>query len=294
MAKNKATEGNGSLAIGEAPSSTALAPVSGDELGNVLDGLDIEDDGLSEIGQEDIKLPTKVWNFKGLDQEGNPIAANMFYDTVTEQLSRTLDLILIKLHKTNEWREYVQGEGRSRIRCRSFDQVTGTMEDGAVRPCEGCPDIKWTDGIGDDGKPRRVRKCGPVYNIFAAELATRQPCVLRFKKTSLNAIQTYLNKHHIGRRVVKGVRSNWPLYVYVCRATLKMSDDKKYAVPVLERREQLSGEDIRQGAATVGYVNTALLGELSSVIEADRDEAGDTSFDPNKFSANDNKDFIDE
>jgi hypothetical protein len=294
MAKTKAAEGNGSLAIGEVPSTTALAPVSGDELGSVLDGLDIQDDGLSEIGQEDIKLPTKVWNFKGLDQEGNPIPANVFYDTVTEQLARTLDLILIKLHKTNEWREYVQGEGRSRIRCRSFDQVTGTMEDGTVRPCEGCPDAKWLDVIGDDGKSRRNRKCGPVYNIFGAELATRQPCVLRFKKTSLPAIQSYLNKHHIGRRIIKGARSNWPLYVYVCRATLKMSDDKKYAVPVLERREMLSREDIAQGAATVKYVNEVLLGELGKVMEADGDGAGDTSFDPSKWPGDDTKDFVDE
>jgi hypothetical protein len=294
MAKTKAAEGNGSLAIGEAPSSAVLAPVSGDELAGLLDGLDIQDDGLSEIGQEDIKLPTKVWNFKGLDQEGNPIAANVFYDTVTEQLARSLDLILIKLHKTREWREYVQGEGRSRVRCRSFDQVKGTMEDGTERPCEGCPDARWTDVIGDDGKPRRNRKCSPVYNIFAAELATRQPCVLRFKKTSLPAIQSYLNKHHIGRRIVKGARTNWPLYVYVCRATLKMSDDKKYALPVLERREQLSRADIEQCAATVEYVTTVLLGELGKVIDQDLDAAGDASFDPSKFPSDDSKDFIDE
>lgn len=294
MAKAKATEGNGSLAIGEAPPTTALAPVSGDELARVLDDLPLGDDGLSEIDQEDIKLPAKIWNFKGLDTEGNPIAANVFFDTVTEQLTRTLDLILIKLHKTNEWKEYVQGEGRSRVRCRSFDQVTGTMDDGTVRPCEGCPDAKWMDVIGDDGKPKRNRKCSPVYNLFAAELATRQPCVLRFKKTSLPAIQTYLNKHHIGRRTLKsGARTNWPLYVYACRATLKMSDDKKYALPVLERREQLSREDIEQGAATVAYVNEVLLGELGKVMEADRDEAGDTSFDTSKFPTDDSKDFVD-
>jgi len=290
MAKHKAAEGNGSLANGEAPSSAALAPVSGDELAVLLDGLDISDDGLSEIGQEDIKLPTKVWNFKGLDQEGNPIAANVFYDTVTEQLARSLDLILIKLHKTREWREYVQGEGRSRVRCRSFDQVKGTMEDGTERPCEGCPDARWMDVIGDDGKPRRAAKCGPVYNIFAVELATRQPCVLRFKKTSLKEIQSYLNKHHINKRTVNGklVGGHQPLYFYACRATLKMSDDKKYALPVLEKRETLSRADIAQASATCAYVTTVLLGELSKVIDQEQDAAGDTS----KFPNDEGKDFI--
>lgn len=283
-------------------SSSALASPSGEEaaLALALDGVPIEDDGLTEVGAEDIKLSAKVWNFKGTDDAGDPIQANVFYDTVTEVTERALDLMLIKLHKTNEWREYDEAEGKSRVRCRSFDQLKGTMDNGTVRPCKDCPDARWESIAGKDGKSKRTRRCGPVYNVFAAEFSTRQPCVLRFKRTSLPVIQTYLNKHHIGRRVEGSKRTNWPLFVYRCRASLKMSDDKKYAIPVLERGEQLTREWIELGAQTVPYVNNVLLGELGKVIDADGSDegaaaagGGDTSFEPDKYADDAGKDFVD-
>lgn len=296
------TKDNGALTLPEQPTA-ALATTDttpDDALAGVLADVGVSDDGLTEVGAEDIKLPAKVFNFKGIDPSGDPIPPNVFYDTITETTARTLDLMLINLHKTNEWREYDEAEGRSKVRCRSFDQVTGVMADsGLVRPCQGCPDAQWTSMETSDGKTKRTRRCGPVYNVFAAELATRQPCVLRFKRTSLPVIQTYLNKHHIGRRLVAGKRTNWPLFVFHCKASLKMSDDKKYAIPVLEKLEILSREDIAQGAATVQYVKDVLLGELTKIIETDRsDEAaanggGDTSFDPDKFAADEGKDFVD-
>jgi len=296
MAKKSTTQAAAdTLPLGEPNTPTPLALVEGDEaqLAGLIDELDVSDDGLTEVSAEDIKLPVKVWNFKGVDATGDPIPPNVFYDTVTERWARSIDLMLINLHKTNEWRQYDEAEGRSRVLCRSFDQLKGTMEDGTVRPCQGCPDAQWTTT--PEGK--RTRHCGPVYNVFAAELESRQPCVLRFKRTSLPAIQSYLNKHHIGRRVQNGKRSNWPLFVFSVRASLRMSDDKKYALPVLEKTGILSKEDIAQGAETVEYVKTVLLGELGKVIEADGADAseggGDTSFDPDKFAADEGKDFVD-
>lgn len=302
MAKATATTKDNAAPAASEPSTalatngaTALAVSTDDALGTMLEDVGITDDGLTEVAPEDIKLPAKVFNFKGVDAAGDPIPANVFYDTVTEEAARTLDLMLINLHKTNEWREFDEAASKSQVRCRSFDQLKGTMDDGTIRPCKGCPDAQWTSVEGKDGKPKRTRRCGPVYNVFAAELTTRQPCVLRFKRTSLSVIQAYLNKHHIGRRLIGSKRVNWPLFVFRCTASLKMSDDKKYAIPVLEKAGNLSREDIEMGAATVQYVKDVLLAELGKVIEADRsdDASGDTSFNPDKFTADEGQDFVD-
>jgi hypothetical protein len=295
MAKQKET----GSALATAADSTALATVPDDALGAMVDEVAGDDDGLSEISPEDIKLPVKVFNFKGVDAAGDPIPPNVFYDTVAETSARSLDLMWIKLHKTNEWREYDEDAGKSKVRCRSFDQLKGTMEDGTVRPCIGCPDAKWETVQTKDGKPKRSKRCGQVYNVFGADLATRQPCVMRFKRTSLPVIQAYLNKHHIGQRRKGNQRLNWPLYVFRCTASLKMSDDKKYAIPVLDKVGNLSAEDIALGAATVPYVNDVLLAELNKVIETDRsDESGDTSFDTDKmggdkYAADEGQAFVD-
>lgn len=296
MARAKDTT---TLALQDAQPSAAatLATVDAEDaaLAGLIDEVGVTDDGLTEVSAEDIKLPTKVFNFKGIDTNGDPIPPNVFYDTVAETTTRSLELMLIYLHKTNEWREYNKAEGKSRVFCRSFDQVNGVMDDGTERLCKGCPDAQWTS-TEVDGKSKRTKRCGPVYNMFAADLETRQPCVVRFKRTSLSTIQIYLNKHHIGRRVVAGKRTNWPLFVFRCRASLKMSDDGKYALPVLDKIGVLSRDDIAQGAETVQYVKDVLLGELGKVIETDPSDeggGGDTSFDTDKFATDEGKDFVD-
>lgn len=275
---------NGKNESVEEQGQAALALAQSDELAGI-EGLDFEDDGLEEVDAEDVKLAAKVFNFKGTDENDDPIPPNAFYDTVTEQTKKELDLVLLTLHKTNEWREYDEGEGRSHIRCRSFDRVTGVMEDGTERQCQGCPDAKWRTT--DSGK--RTRRCGPVYNVFAIERDSRQPCVVRFKRTSLPVIQGYLNKHHIGRRVQAGRRSNYPLFVFRCTATLRMSDDKKYAIPVLERGEVLPKEEIQLAADSAKYVREGLLPELAKIADADSDDAGtapagNSDFNPDDFS----------
>jgi hypothetical protein len=274
-----------------AGSAMTVAPPVVDEvaaslaLSKSIDEMDLVDDGLGEVDASDIKLSAKIWNMKGKDAAGEPIPMNVFFDTVTEQSSKTLDLVFVNLSKTNEWREFDEAEQATKIRCRSYDRRTGTMEDGTERPCEGCPDAKWTTALTKDGKSKRTRRCGIVFNAFAYETETRAPCVLRFRRTSLPVIQSHLNKHHIGRRTVGLKRANWPLFSFHVRASLKLVGEKTvYAVPVLERGAPLGREEIEQAARDAAYVREVLLAHLAKVVEADAarsgaDDEGDTSFD---------------
>lgn len=274
MAKNSAAA---TAIVKDAPASLAAL----DE----LDGLDTAElgiDGLEEIDRSDIRIAAKIWNFKGTDAAGDPIAPNVYFDTITEKTAKALGLVLLSLNKTNEWREYDESAGESKIRCRSFDRVTGTTEAGTTRPCAGCPDAQWQTVNG-----KRTRRCGPVYNVAAVETDTQAPCVLRFKRSSLPAIQQYLQKHFIGRRVVAGRPANYPLFAFETRASLKMSDDKKYALPVLERGGPLSGEAIRQHAESAkawrdllsAHAEVIERTDAKSVEDAGARNAIDTSFD---------------
>lgn len=310
MAREKAVtlpnSGNGTLALPDAQASgsvlatqvsAGLTSVKGDLLAEVagIDALNIDDDGLGEVSQEDIKLPAKIFNAKMLGPGGDPIPANVFFDTVTESTAKELNLILVKTHKTNEWREFNDALQKNEIRCRSFDQVNGTMADGTERKCEGCPDAQWENVMGKDGTKKRTRRCGPVHNVFAVELETLQPCVIRFRRTSLPIIQQYISRHHYRRRPVRTPSGkiemhNYPFFSFACKATLKMVGTKNpYAVPVLERGAVLPAELYQQGADACRYVNGALLRELTKVIDADvatdTDEVIDTSFDTDKMGS---------
>ena len=308
MAKEKAngngnTTTNASLALADTVSAVvldaatqSLALDAGDDLAHIedLDQLNIEDDGLSEVDSSDIKLSTKVFNFKGMQSNGDPIQANTFYDTLTEEIDRELHLILIKTHKTNEWREYDAAAKKSNVMCRSFDRLKGVMADGTIRPCQGCPDAEWRAAPDANGRMKRTRRCSPVHNVFAVQVPSLQTCVIRFRKTALKPIQEYVSRHHFMKRKVLDKKTgtlklqNYPLYTYFCTATLKMSEDRQpYAIPVLTRGPELPVQLFKQALEVIKYVNTVLLGELNKIVDAPEPSTddGDTSFDTAAMSA---------
>lgn len=223
--------------------------------------------GLEEADNQDVQLPTLTLNFKGKNADGDPIAANHWYNTVTEEVNKKLRLQLLNLHKSREWREYVEGDG-THIRCRSFDNVTGRMENDVERPCDGCPDYTWQT---IDGK--RTRRCGDVWNIGAYDLDAGTPAIIRFKKTGLHPIKSYLNKHHLRRRKTKsGAMGDWPLFFFEVEATGRMSDNGNYAMPVLEKVGTLPKEQIQLGHESAKFLAERAQDITASASERDRDE----------------------
>lgn len=264
----------------------ALTEVHHDPLGEVIGDVELETDGLEEVGAEDIKIAVKVFNMKGTDQAGDPIPANVFFDTVQETTAKAVDAVLLTLHKSNEFRRYDEAAGKSEIVCRSMDRVTGTMNTGEERQCKGCPDAQWRT---DPDTGRRTRNCGPVYNVIGIDRETRQPFVIRFKRTSLSPFQQYLNKHFLGRRVIRGQRFNFPLFAFQTQLSLRMSDDKKYSLPVLERGDVLPREEILQCVESAKFYREVILPALEKLADQDDDtgdggRGGDTSFDVDAMS----------
>jgi hypothetical protein len=189
---------------------------------------------------------------------------------------------------------YDNEEKRNRIVCRSFDRVTGTMEDGTDRPCKGCPDWQWRK---DPETGKRTKNCGTVVNMYSEDRATRAPFLIRFKRTSLPVIMQHLQKHHILRRMLPGgVRGHYPLFIYPVKLTCKMSDNGNYAIPVVERGEQLSNDEIISYARQATELRESFLAaaeRLETQVESQTSaEAGDTSFDTDKFEQGAGQNFV--
>jgi hypothetical protein len=260
----------------------ALAPVSTPTTSGAdeLAGLDMPtdaDDGLGEASGEDLKIATKLLNMKGVGADGRKIPEDEFYDTIDQNTVRELDAVFLYLHKTNLYSVYDNAEGRTKTVCRSFDRVTGTMDDGTERPCKGCPDDQWYT---EDGKRRK--NCGPVYNVAALDRSTRMPFWFRFKRTSLPVFKQHLQRHHLGRRVVNGKRENYPLYAFQVTLRAKMSDDGKYALPLIERGNVLPQAEMVECAdacATIkANVAPLLAAADAQAAGAEVADGGDTSF----------------
>jgi len=261
---------------------TALA--AADELADVLgDDDQLESDGLEEVGAEDLKIAAKVFNMKGRDADGEPIMPNVFFDTVTEQVQKRITGTLLTLQKSNAWTEFDNAEDRNKTICRSADRVTGTLlETGEQRKCEGCPDAQWRNV---DGK--RTRNCGPVYTVVGIEQASQQPFVLRCKKTSLPPLQQYLNRFFLGRRVVNGKRSNYPLFAFETEIGLEMDDSGKYSMPTFTRGSVLPRAQIMQYAGEAKFFR-----EVVQPLMSKMDAVEDTSSGAGGSAGGD--DFIDD
>jgi len=260
---------------GETSKHSALLLMQHDALGDVLGDLDLGTDGLEEVDASDIRLAALVWNSKALDQNEEPIAATRFYNTITEEVTQEETLALLTLHKSHVWKEYDSAESRNKIRCSSWDRVTGRMEDGRERPCDDpehpCPDKQWGR---DPETGKRGRHCSDVANVVALRLKDGQPVILRFTRTSERPWIDYLNKHVLGKRtaVVNGkrVRTHMPLFAHPTTVRLEMVKGaaSPYARPVLERGEApFSKDEILYFAESAKAYRETHLDEVRKIAE---------------------------
>lgn len=279
--------------------SSALAPVAEDTAALAeLGALDLDDTGLEEMDQSDIKLPTKSLNMKGKDREGEEIAKSKFYDTVDETQKPRLRAVFIHSHKTNVWSLFDQAEGRNKIICRSDDLTTGTMrtDDGEVkRPCLNCPDTKWRKETDSQGKERNVRNCNLVQNVVSYDLDDEKLFTIRFKKGASKNFLAHLNKHHFNKGKAAGLKTpHIPLYIFEVSLRGELSDDGTHALPVIERGPVLTKEQV----AFMADGLRGLKDHLASIARS-ADEFGeasetppDTSFNAGDFGGGDGQDFV--
>lgn len=286
--QQKPSAGNGN--------GTALATVDPAALAALAD-VEIIDDGLSEMDQSDVKLPTKTLNMKGVDKHGEEIPKTVWYDTVDEVGKKVLRVVFVSVYKTNVYSKYDSTEGRNKIICRSDDLVTGRMkESGLERPCKGCPDTVWVKVTRDDGKVANVRNCAPVKNVIAYDRDEEKLVTLRFKKTAMPALDTHLNKHHLGKGKSAGLnRKDVPIFFFEVKLTAVLAAAGTHAVPVLERGALLTADEVRSMADGAAYVREHRATILQGADEAGERHEGapDTSFDPDKLGGEQGKDFVD-
>jgi hypothetical protein len=280
--------------------STALAATAASSLAHadLLGGIDLGGTtGLEEADQSDFRLGGITLNYSAL-VNGAQYPKTMWVNTLTEQAAAELVLVLLVMHKSRVWSQFVQGEGTKRF-CSSWDSKIGTLtETGETRKCEGCPDAQWRS----EGGKRVPPKCGEVRNVVAIDRATNDLVMLRVKRTAMDPWKTFLNKFFLSKRLLaNGKRENMPLFVYETKLSAKMetSNGNAWAVPVFDLvldgagPKVLPAEEIHLFAETARGVREIYLERVREVADHDdgaAGEAGDTSFE---FGANGGDRFAD-
>lgn len=246
-----------------AEEATALASVPDNDASLAVPGDDFDfmdaggTDGLSEVDSDDMRIPVITWNVKGKDPKtGDMRRVDYFFDTLQETQFPSLRCVFLHLHKSNNFSRFNQDTNETKVHCTSYDRKTGRMrtnhpdlpqvKEGDERPCEGCVDKNWYK----DAKGKNVRNCDDIYGVFGVHLGEDgkigEGFLMRFKRTSLPAFKTHMQKHHIGRRELPGgKRGNMPLWAYPVTMKLEASQNGIFATPVIDRGDRLPKETLK-------------------------------------------------
>lgn len=219
----------------ETDGALALAPPS--DLAEMID--DSGATGIEEFGDDDIKIASKVWNSKSVDERGRARTPDVFVDSLTGESAESLECVLLSTKKGYRWDEFDQAADKTVVMCESHDLATGTMSDGTRRSCHGCPDKEWAAEA--DG--RRTKRCGTVHTVVGYEPSTARPFIIRFKKTSLDPFRRYVQTYFKGQRKTKEGRADLPLFSARTTITLAMHESGKYALPVFSRGDFVTREE---------------------------------------------------
>lgn len=242
----------------------AILPDAGD--GTLYDGYS------DAVSADKIRLPKLIFNRSGLTKQGVRFTPDTFFNTVSEAVTPTVDCILSHVRMSRAWTRYDQAEEKTEYVCSSRDGVVGTFEaTKETRMCKGCPDAMWRTGA--DGK--RSVSCSEVYNVLARDLASDEPFMVTFRKTSTPAFIAHLTKYHANKLRVRGRVANVPLYAYHVRVALALAQNGKYATPVLTVLSTSTREEAQ-----------ASLDAAEAMRELFHEAAAepDTSFNPDEFA----------
>jgi hypothetical protein len=185
------------------------------------------------MGADQFRLPRRMFNqSKGTDADGERLKPDVFYDPVSQKSAKTIEAILILEHTTRAFTTYDEDTEETTYMCMSNDCVTGIEQaTNRTRTCKGCPDAVWKK----NAKGKRSVNCDESYNVLAVDITTREPFVIVFRRTSAAAIRTHVQRHHFGKReLADGKKTNMPLYWRTVRLSLELSENGKYAVPVID------------------------------------------------------------
>jgi hypothetical protein len=204
--------------------------------------------GIENMGSSR-KIPLITWNLDMRDEEGRDIHRDMFYNCMTGETCKELNLALLMADgRCREKSVYDESTRQKIVYCKTTDgQVGVEQETGNLRDCDTCPDRQ--------AKKGSRRPCTPVINIIAYDLDRNHPIVIRAMRSSYVPFSNYIERNHFKQLSINGKRVDLPLYMLWMNLTLREESDhgSRYYVanpkcmgPIAEKRTVLALRDMAE------------------------------------------------
>lgn len=180
-----------------------------------------ETTGLEET-EGDRRPPYYVFNQDMVDDQGNDVKPDNFYNCQTGEQKTSIRCALLGLKKTRDFSYYDKETGMKIRVCRSFDMQVGQwMKDKEVelRECAKCPHRL--------SKPGVKKACTIVMKIAAYDLDENEVFVFDAKRSSFVPMSNYFERNFFGKIKIRNKRLDIPLFMKETTLTLKSEQGKQ-------------------------------------------------------------------
>lgn len=244
-----------------------------------FDGAGEDVTGLERVDESDFRLPTYLWNRRGVDAHGRSYPPDVYVNTLTGEVRESLDdIVLLAIAMGKKWAYFDAGTDQMVTVCSSTDRKYGILridqrgigKEGLRRPCPGCPQSKWVTN--DQGN--KTLLCSNTVIAVCMDKRTGDAFVIRVKGRSARDFATYLQQHHINKMPRGAKFRHVPLCFYAMKFGLKLGTDGKVAFLTMERGERNTPEELGElREASLGA--REYLDRLLASSSAEDDSQGD-------------------
>lgn len=171
--------------------------------------------GTEDIPEEDRRPPLYIWNIDSIDESGQKIEKNLFYNTQSGEQFESITCSLLGMKKTRESSHRDEATGEKTVDCRSFDRRVGIDVNGDYRDCENCQDRFSKQG--------KRKKCTFVMRFVAWDFERDQMFVINVKRSSYVPMNSFMEKNFLNQVPIQGSKKKGdvPFYMLQIKITLK-------------------------------------------------------------------------
>ena len=176
--------------------------------------------GLEET-EEDRRPPYYVFNQDMVDDQGNDISPNNFYNCQTGEQKETIRCALLGVKETRDYSYYDEATSAKIKVCRSFDMQVGQWmkgEEVELRECAKCPYRL--------GKPGTKKACTIVRKFASYDLDSNEVFIFDAKRSSFVPMSNFLERNFYGKIKKGSKRLDIPLYMLETTLALKSEPGK--------------------------------------------------------------------
>jgi len=192
--------------------------------GNIFEGYSDEEieamggtTGTEDVPDEDRRPPLYVTNLETIDESGNRVVKNLFYDAQSGEQFDTINCSLLGFKKTRKKQIRDEATGEITVLCQSYDRKVGQLPNGDYKNCDKCQDKFSVKG--------KRKACSQIMRFVGWDFDREQFFVLNAKGSSFVPMSNFLEKNFLNQIKLPGTKKKGDIPLYMMNIQIMLKEE---------------------------------------------------------------------